>query len=114
MMIGDVEAVNANCATSHPLHKKKPGSNEPGLKYWPREADTITFQEGLLSLRVTGGGGQIRNANAQRLDTMIRVEALQQPQKPHVSHAEIGGCLTRRKSGSKRRVRRRMIGFEKN
>ena len=32
----------------------------------------------------------MRNANAQRADTMIRVEGLQQPQKPHVSHAEIG------------------------
>jgi hypothetical protein len=27
-------------------HEKKPGSQEPGLRYWPREADTITFQEG--------------------------------------------------------------------
>ena len=26
--------------------RKKPGSEEPGFKYWPREADTITFQEG--------------------------------------------------------------------
>lgn len=26
--------------------EKKPGSSEPGLRYWPREADTITFQEG--------------------------------------------------------------------
>jgi len=26
--------------------EKKPGSQEPGLRYWPREADTITFQEG--------------------------------------------------------------------
>jgi hypothetical protein len=41
----------------------------------------------------------MRNANAQRKDTMIRVEALQQPQKPHVRHAEIGGCFTRAKSG---------------
>ena len=28
------------------LEKKKPGSEEPGFKYWPRWADTITFQEG--------------------------------------------------------------------
>ena len=33
----------------------------------------------------------MRNANAQREDTMIRVSASQQPPKPHVSHAEIGG-----------------------
>jgi hypothetical protein len=26
--------------------KKKAGLEEPGLRYWPREADTITFQEG--------------------------------------------------------------------
>jgi hypothetical protein len=25
---------------------KKPGSQEPGFEYWPRGADTITFQEG--------------------------------------------------------------------
>src|SRR5260370_42582388 len=30
--------------------KKKPGSSEPGLRYWPREADTITFQEGFTEL----------------------------------------------------------------
>jgi hypothetical protein len=71
--------------------EKKPGSKEPGLKYWPREADTITFQEGLLSPRVTGGGGQMRNANAQRGDIMVRVSTLQQPPGKHVSHAETGG-----------------------
>jgi hypothetical protein len=71
--------------------KKKPGSKEPGLKYWPREADTITFQEGLLNLRAAGGGGQMRNANAQRRNIMVRVSALQQPPAPHVSHAEIAG-----------------------
>jgi hypothetical protein len=27
-------------------NRKKPGSQEPGFKYWPRWADTITFQEG--------------------------------------------------------------------
>src|SRR5438132_2583658 len=70
--------------------RKKPGSLEPGLRYWPREADTITFQEGLLSFRATGGGGTIRNANAQRANTMIRVGALRQPRAPHVSHAETG------------------------
>ena len=71
--------------------EKKPGPREPGLRYWPREADTITFQEGLLSFRATGGGGTIRNANAQRPNTMIRVGALRQPRAPHVSHAETGG-----------------------
>src|ERR1035437_5003352 len=33
--------------------QKKPGSKEPGLRYWPRGAGTITFQEGLLSVRAT-------------------------------------------------------------
>ena len=33
----------------------------------------------------------MRNANAQRRDTMIPVGALQQPSTPHVSHAGIGG-----------------------
>ncbi len=77
--------------TSLTPHEKKPGSSEPGLRYWPCEADTITFQEGLLSFRATGGGGQMRNANAQRDNTMIRVGALRQPPAPHVSHAESGG-----------------------
>src|SRR6476659_343978 len=75
--------------------KKKPGSLEPGLRYWPREADTITFQEGLLSLRATGGGGQMRSANSQRVVTMIRVRVLQQAVWPHVSHAESGGLSNR-------------------
>jgi hypothetical protein len=71
--------------------KKKPGPREPGLRYWPREADTITFQEGLLNVRATGGGGQMRDVDAQRGDTMIPVSALRKPFKPHVSHAESGG-----------------------
>jgi hypothetical protein len=33
----------------------------------------------------------MRNANAQRVNTMIPVGALQQPPGKHVSHAEIGG-----------------------
>ena len=33
----------------------------------------------------------MRNANVQRLITMIRVGALRQPPGPHVSHAETGG-----------------------
>src|SRR6202007_2978727 len=68
--------------------KKKPGSIEPGLRYWPREADTITFQEGLLNARATGGGGQMRNANAQRAYIIVPASALQQASKPHVSHAQ--------------------------
>src|ERR1700737_2642913 len=74
-------------------NEKKPGSQEPGLRYWPREADTITFQEGLLSFRATGGGGHMRDANAQRANTMIPIGALHQPSEPHVSHAETGGCI---------------------
>jgi len=73
------------------VREKKPGSKEPGLRHWPREADTITFQEGLLSLRATGGGGQMRNANAQRGHIMVRVSTLQQAPAKHVSHAEIEG-----------------------
>jgi hypothetical protein len=94
MMTGGGKAVNGaddDAAHHTSSGKKKPGSNEPGLRYWPREADTITFQEGLLSVRATGGGGQMRNANAQRASIMIRVGALQQPPNPHVRHAEIGG-----------------------
>jgi len=71
--------------------EKKPGSREPGLRYWPREADTITFQEGLLSTRATGGGGHMRDAFAQRPTTMIPIGALHQPPEPHVRHAETGG-----------------------
>src|SRR6201989_3602047 len=70
--------------------RKKAGPEEPGLRYWPREADTITFQEGLLSTRATGGGGQMRNANAQRERTMIPVTALRQPVRSHVRHATTG------------------------
>jgi hypothetical protein len=33
----------------------------------------------------------MRNANAQRGNSMVRVSVLQQPPGPHVSHAEIGG-----------------------
>jgi hypothetical protein len=64
--------------------KKKPGPREPGLRYWPREADTITFQEGLLNHRATGGGGHMRDATAQRSSTMILISAVQQPSEPHV------------------------------
>jgi hypothetical protein len=81
--------------------QKKPGSNEPGLRYWPREADTITFQEGLLSFRATGGGGHMRNANAQRRNIMSRVAALQQPPTPHVRHAETGGCDSEDQDGQR-------------
>src|SRR5580698_11553027 len=92
MMMGDVESVNGQDRRGRcTFSKKKAGPKEPGLRYWPREADTITFQEGLLSPRVTGGGGQMRNANAQRGDTMIPDGAMRQPSKSHVSHAESGG-----------------------
>ena len=93
MMIGKRKTVNGeSCGRARTSQaKKKPGSNEPGLRYWPREADTITFQEGLLSARATGGGGQMRNTKTQRKDIMIRVGASQQPSKSHVSHAETGG-----------------------
>ena len=91
--------------------KKKPGSNEPGLRYWPREADTITFQEGLLSARATGGGGQMRNANSQRAGSMIRVSASQQPSKSHVSHAEIGGRFIRSNAADNCCVVGRTVGI---
>ena len=35
----------------------------------------------------------MRNANAQRENSMVRVGALQQPPAPHVRHAEIGGSI---------------------
>ena len=73
--------------------EKKPGSKEPGLRYWPREADTITFQEGFLSARATGGGGHMRDAFAQRPGTMILIRALHQPSEPHVRHAETEGFI---------------------
>jgi hypothetical protein len=37
----------------------------------------------------------MRNTNAQREDSMIRVIGSQQPSKSHVSHAVIGGRSTR-------------------
>jgi hypothetical protein len=83
-----------DCVTKN---EKKPGSKEPGLRYWPREADTITFQEGLLNFRATGGGGHMSDANAQRASTMIPIAAMRQPPEPHVRHAETEGCLDRYK-----------------
>lgn len=82
--------------------EKKPGSSEPGLRYWPREADTITFQEGLLNCRATGGGGHMRDATAQRVNTMIPIDALQQLSRSHVSHAEIQGPLGAARKAYKR------------
>ena len=73
--------------------EKKPGPKEPGLRYWPREADTITFQEGLLNRYVTGGGGHMRDATAQRLSSMILIYALQQPSESHVRHAMSGPSI---------------------
>src|ERR1700760_2335517 len=68
--------------------EKKPDP-KARLRYWPREADTITFQEGLLNSRATGGGGQMRNAKAQRASSMGSTSGMQQQPRPHVSHAEI-------------------------
>jgi len=58
-------------------YEKKPDSFESGLRYWPREADTITFQEGLPSPRVTGGGGQCatRNLSVRDYDPRWRLAA---------------------------------------
>ena len=43
----------------------------------------------------------MRNANAQRKDTMIRVRPLRQPFTPHVSHAEIAGLSTDNQDGQR-------------
>jgi hypothetical protein len=43
----------------------------------------------------------MRNATAQRVDTMIRVRALQQARRPHVSHAEIGGLSNDNQDGQR-------------
>jgi hypothetical protein len=43
----------------------------------------------------------MRNANAQRVDIMIRVDALQQLPGPHVSHAEIGGLSSDNHDGQR-------------
>jgi hypothetical protein len=37
----------------------------------------------------------MRDANAQRVNTMIPIGALHQPSEPHVSHAETGGYKSR-------------------
>jgi hypothetical protein len=42
----------------------------------------------------------MRSAKAQCRYTMSRLGALQQPPKPHVSHAEIGGYVTHSESGA--------------
>ena len=72
-------------------HAKKSRAQRARLRYWPREADTITFQEGLLNFRATGGGGQMRNANAQRAYNIVPDSVVQQASGPHVSHAETRG-----------------------
>jgi hypothetical protein len=82
MIVGSSTVNNADDVATHVKkagYEKKPGSIEPGLRYWPREADTITFQEGLLSARVTGGGGLVRNTNAQCARIMFSTEAMHQP-----------------------------------
>jgi hypothetical protein len=43
----------------------------------------------------------MRNANAQRKNIMIRVDAPQQPFMPHVSHAETEGRQRRRYEGQR-------------
>src|SRR3984885_10976093 len=58
-----VQHVSSSTITMRKQYEKKPDSFESGLRYWPREADTITFQEGLPSPRVTGGGGQCAPRN---------------------------------------------------
>jgi len=39
----------------------------------------------------------MRDATAQRANTMILIRAMQQPPEPHVRHAETEGCLDRYK-----------------
>jgi hypothetical protein len=86
MMVAAPSIVNPQGLTHRQRRKrkKKPGSIEPGLRYWPREADTITFQEGLLNCRATGGGGHMRDATDQRENTMIPISPSQQAAGPHV------------------------------
>ena len=36
----------------------------------------------------------MRDANAQRVTTMIPIDAMQQPPEPHVRHAETGGFIS--------------------
>jgi hypothetical protein len=78
MMLRDVATVNSRVflrrlhvsvaallqggAVTRLFHEKKPGPGGARLEVLASEADTITFQEGLLSFRATGGGGQMRNA----------------------------------------------------
>src|SRR6201986_3838369 len=89
MMRAAPRPVNTRAEAMVERHRKKAGPRGPGLRYWPREADTITFQEGLLNSRATGGGGQMRNAKAQRGNIMGLPSAMQQPFRSHVRHAEI-------------------------
>src|SRR6188768_1652315 len=84
----------SHCEPHTTCGTKKSRAQRARLRYWPREAATITFQEGLLNVRATGGGGQMRNANAQRTVIMGCDLALQQAPEPHVSHAETGGSCS--------------------
>lgn len=43
----------------------------------------------------------MRNATAQRVDSMIRVRAVQQARRSHVRHAEIGGLSTDNQDGQR-------------
>src|SRR6267154_2026363 len=72
--------------------KKKPGSKEPGLRYWPREADTITFQEGLLNSRATGGGGCATR--------MLSVQTLWSALAPCSNHPRRMSVMRRSRAGS--------------
>ena len=89
MMRGMPKAVNTRGRRKPNWTEKKPDP-KARLRYWPREADTITFQEGLLNHRATGGGGHMRDAIDQRSSTMILISAVRQPSEPHVSHAVSG------------------------
>ena len=61
-----------------PDAEKSRAQTSPAKVVGPREADTITFQEGLLNFRATGGGGQMRNANAQRVAIIVPASVMQQ------------------------------------
>ncbi len=43
----------------------------------------------------------MRNASTQRVSTMVRTSALQQPPPKHVSHAETGGLSTDHQDGQR-------------
>ena len=79
--------------------KKKPGSREPGLRYWPREADTITFQEGLLNRprHWRRGTNARRECSAWKHYDPRQCLAASRSE-PHVSHAESGATAIERRA----------------